>query len=91
MYHVETCPNQLAMLPLTSDHLSDPTKIAWQRPWSLVTGFTLYGKYGNTLWPQMPRHQVGAETTVAIMEFRVHCSIFPSKSARGVSIISRYS
>ena len=41
LYSIWNLPNQLAMLSLTSDHLSDPTKIAWQRPWSLVIGFTV--------------------------------------------------
>ena len=35
----------------------------------------VYGKYKASLWPQMPRCQVGAKPSVTILVFHVQCSI----------------
>ena len=42
----------------------------------------IYGKYKTSLWPQMPRRQVGAEPSVDIMIFHVQYSIIRWESAR---------
>ena len=41
----------------------------------------IFGKYGTSLWLQMPLRQVGAEESVDIMVFPIQCNISPSKYA----------